>query len=163
VTESFRALTRADIPAFLDLCQELRSQQAGVSFVRIEGEEKIREWLDNPRIYLYGIYDEQTLLGAFKAEQGEQGKEHSCYIAGALTASKRGQGLGKRMLELSLKELESQGIWMVRAWVYSNNHPSLCTLLSAGFTWAGSVVKHQWSPEEHKYIDDLLFHKELPH
>lgn len=163
MTETFRALTQADIPAFLDLCQELKDQQAGVSFVRVGGEEKIREWLTNPRIYLYGIFEEQSLLGVFKAEQGEQGKEHSCYIAGALTANKRGQGLGKRMLEKSLKELQKQGIWMVRAWVYSNNHASFCTLLSAGFTWAGSVVKHQWSEKEQDYIDDLLFHKELPH
>lgn len=65
------------------------------------------------------------------------------------------------MLDYALDRLRERDIWMIRAYVYSNNTASIASLLSAGFTWAGTVYKHQRDEVTGKWLDDLIFHKEL--
>ena len=159
----FKVLDVNDIPSFMDLVGELKQEQAGVSFTDINTADDIVELMENPQIYLYGAYLDAKLVGVFKATQGGKGREHSCYIASALTKSCRGQGIGNKLLNYSLDQLEREGIWMIRAYVYSNNTASFSSLLAAGFMWAGTVYKHKWDEKEGKYVDDLIFHKELKH
>lgn len=156
-----RELSKEDIPAFFALCREMAQEGAGVGFARITAPEQVGEMLDNERYFLLGAFVNGTMVGAFQARRGEAGKEHSCHIAGAMTNSWRRRGLGKLMLEHALPFLKDKGMWLIRAYVYSNNTPSIASLLSAGFTWAGTVYKHQWDEKEQRYIDDLIFHKEL--
>ena len=156
-----RELTTDDIPAFFALCREMAEEGAGVGFVRITNPEKIADRLGDDRYFLLGAFIDGAMVGAFQARRGEPGKEHSCHIAGATTNSWRRKGLGRLMLEHALPRLKDKGMWLIRAYVYSNNLPSIAALLAAGFTWAGTVYKHQWNEKEQRYVDDLIFHKEL--
>lgn len=158
---SFRELNDGDLEALYCLCREMAEEGAGVGFARVAEPSQLKEMLENKRYYLLGAFAQERLVGAFQARRGEPGKEHSCHISGALTKEWRSKGAGKQMLEYALDYLQEQGMWMVRAYVYSNNTPSIATLLSAGFTWAGTAYKHQWDEKEQRYIDDLIFHKEL--
>lgn len=160
---TFSKITTDHMGPIMDLVAELKEEQAGVSFIRVNSQEDLIEWLEDPRVYVYGSFIDNKLVGIFKATQGEKGKEHSCHIASALTKACRGKGVGKKLLNYSLEQLQLEGIWMVRAYVYSNNTSSFTTLLSAGFQWSGTVHKHHWDDKLGKYIDDLIFHKELPH
>lgn len=159
----FKVLTQGDIPSFMELVKELKQEEAGVSFTDIDTPDDIKGLLNNPQIYLYAAYLDGRLVGVFKATQGTEGRSHSCYIASALTKVCRGKGIGNKLLYYSLEQLEKEGIWMIRAYVYSNNTASFSSLLSAGFMWAGTVYKHKWCEKEGKYLDDLIFHKELKH
>lgn len=159
----FKELDKSDIPFFMDLVAELKQEDAGVSFTRIDSPVELEKWLKDPQIYLYGAYLDGSLVGVFKATQGDKDRSYSCLIASALTNKCRGKGIGKKLLDYSLEQLQKAGIWMVRAYVYSNNTASFSTLLSAGFLWSGTVHKHHYSEKEGKFIDDLIFHKELRH
>ena len=160
---SFSKITTEHFGPIMDLVSELKTEEAGVSFIRINTEEELEQWLEDPTVFVYGSFIDNKLVGIFKAKQGEKGKEHSCHIASALTKQCRGKGVGKKLLEYSLEQLQSEGIWMIRAYVYSDNTSSFTTLLSAGFQWSGTVHKHQWNEKLGRYIDDLIFHKELAH
>lgn len=157
----YSAIRAEHLPSFYRLCRSLKAEQAGVSFARVLTECELQEWLENPRVYLYGAFDGDRLIGAFKAERGETGKEHSCYIAGAVLRDYRGHGIGRQLLEFGMEQLLKQGVWLIRAKVYSTNTASIATLLSAGFTCSGAIYKHQWDEKRQRYIDDLIFHKEL--
>lgn len=161
MTIEIKRLESRHLTQFLHLCRELDAEGAGVSFTRLKSIEDTEELLADQRTFLYGAFENDKLLGVFRARQGGPGKEHSCYIAAALTAASRRQGIARKLMNYALKDLKANGIWMIRAWVYSNNHPSICSLLDAGFMWAGTNHCHQWDEKEQDYVDDLLFHKDL--
>ena len=161
MTVTIKELTNQDIEAFYDLCREMAEEGAGVSFARITEVQQAEELLHNERYYLLGAFAGDKLVGAFQARRGEKGKDHSCHIAGAVTKEWRHKGIGKKMLEHAENYLKHKGMWVIRAEVYSNNFPSIASLLAAGFTWAGTKYKHQWNEREQDYVDDLIFHKDL--
>jgi RimJ/RimL family protein N-acetyltransferase len=156
-----RDLDKTHIPQFFALCRELEDQKAGVSFVRYKTQEQLEQLLDDELIHLFGAFDGDKLVGVFQARQGEGNKTHSCHIGGAVTSELRGKKVSSRMMEYALERLKHRGIWMIRAYVYSNNPASVASLLAAGFTWAGTVYKHQWDEEQGRWLDDLIFHKEI--
>lgn len=154
-------LDKSHIPQFFALCSELKEQKAGVSFVRYQTEAQLEQVFEDKTIHLFGAFNGDKLVGVFQARQGEGNKAHSCHIAGAVTSELRGKKVSSKMMEYALGRLKDRGIWMIRAYVYSNNPSSVASLLAAGFTWAGTVYKHQWDENEGRWLDDLIFHKEL--
>ena len=156
-----KELDSSHIPQFFALCRELEGQRAGVSFVRYQSEEQLQQVLADEYIHLFGAFDGDKLVGVFQARQGQGNKAHSCHIGGAVTSELRGKKVSSRMMEYALTQLKDRGIWMIRAYVYSDNPSSVASLLAAGFTWAGTVYKHQWDDSTNRWIDDLIFHKEI--
>lgn len=156
-----RDLKKSDAPDLYALFTELKQEKAGVSFTRIESREQAEQLFTQPDIHLFGAFAGDKLIGVFQARQGRDNKTHSCHIAGAVTKEYRGKGISSRMMDYALSRLKERGIWMIRAYVYSNNAASIASLLAAGFTWAGTVYKHQRDEETGKWLDDLIFHKEL--
>jgi|SRR5690554_1159975 len=148
-------------PALLALFNELNGEKAGVSFTRYTELEQIEELFTQAHIHLFGAFVGDKLVGAFQARQGQGNKSHSCHIAGAVARSFRGKRVSSHMMEYALQRLKERGIWMVRAYVYSTNTSSIASLLAAGFTWSGTVYKHQWDDQAQRWLDDLIFHKEL--
>lgn len=155
-----RDLTLEDSPSLFSLFTELRQEKAGVSFARINSREEVQQLFFDNSIHLFGAFAGDLLVGVFQARQGQGNKTHSCHIAGAVTREYRGQKVSSHMMNYSLGRLKERGIWMIRAYVYSTNTASIASLLSEGFTWAGTIYKHQ-KDEEGRWLDDLIFHKEL--
>ncbi|WP_353893066.1 GNAT family N-acetyltransferase [Proteinivorax hydrogeniformans] len=158
---NFRPINKEHIEELWKLSLELKEEKAGVSFVSLNSKEDIEKMLDDQDIYLYGAFQDKVMIGAFSARRGKENKKHSCHIAAAFTKACRGKGISQKLMDYALADLKKEGIWMIRAYVYSHNKASVGSLLSCGFTWAGTVHKHQWNEEEGRYIDDLIFHKDL--
>jgi len=156
-----RDLDITHAPQFFTLCTDLKHQKAGVSFVRYESLDDLEKTFSNDLIHLFGAFEGDKLVGVFQARQGEGNKAHSCHIAGAVSQEYRGKKISNLMMEYALERLKHRGIWMIRAYVYSNNASSIASLLATGFTWAGTVYKHQWDEDEGRWLDDLIFHKEI--
>lgn len=154
-------LDQSHVPQFFALCAELKQEKAGVSFARYESEEQLSQMISDELIHLFGAFAGDKLVGVFQARQGEGNKAHSCHIAGAVTKEYRGQKVSSRMMDYALARLKDRGIWMIRALVYSTNTASIASLLAAGFTWAGTIYKHQWDEDAGRWLDDLIFHKEI--
>ncbi|WP_350343441.1 GNAT family N-acetyltransferase [Proteinivorax tanatarense] len=157
----FRVINQNHIEQLWDLSLELKEEKAGVHFVSIDSKEDIEKMLEDPDIYLFGAFEKEQLIGAFSARRGKGNKRHSCHIAAAFTKACRGKGISQKLMDYALGHLKQEGIWMIRAYVYSYNKASVASLLSCGFTCSGTVHKLQWNEKEGRYIDDLIFHKDL--
>jgi len=154
-------LNSTDVPQLYNLCKELKKEKAGVSFARYESLAQVEELFQDQSIHLFGAFSGDKLVGVFQARQGLDNKTHSCHIAGAVTREYRGKRVSSTMMDYALSRLKERGIWMIRALVYSTNTASIASLLAAGITWAGTIYKHQRDEETGRWLDDLIFHKEL--
>ncbi|MBB6218230.1 ribosomal protein S18 acetylase RimI-like enzyme [Anaerosolibacter carboniphilus] len=157
----FREMFLNDVPKVVDLFQELAMEKAEVSFAEILSADEIKDWLTDEDVFVYVALREEELLAVFRGIRGKQNKNHAAYLTAAVGKKHRGYRLAKDITLYSLERLKEAGIKLVRTYVYSNNRPSINTVLSCGFTFAGSVYQHHYDEASGIYIDDLIFHKLL--
>ena len=158
---TFRDLLAADIPQVLSLFEELKEENAGVSFTEYENEEEIREWIHNPNIYVYAALYGDRVAGVFKGRSDGGNKRHSAFLTCAVDERYRCNNIAKNLTYYGVESLKENGIKIARAYVYSDNKPSINTILSCGFQFAGNVYMHHYDEEKQPYGDDLIFHKIL--
>jgi L-amino acid N-acyltransferase YncA len=157
----FRDLKVEDIPQVLDFFMELRKENAGVSYTEYDNEEQIREWLDNPNVFVYVAAMGSSVLGVFKGRSDGGNKSHSAFLTCAVNGNCRGKSIAKNLTNYGLERLKENGIKIARAYIFSDNKPSINTILSLGFQFAGNVFMHHYDEEKKQYVDDLIFHKML--
>jgi RimJ/RimL family protein N-acetyltransferase len=155
----YREMFLDDVPKVADLFQELALEKAEVSFAEILSVDEIKEWLIDKDEFVYVAFHEEELLAVFKAVRGKENKDHAAYLTAAVGKKHRGYGLARDITLYSIERLKEVGIGLVRTYVYSNNRASINTILSCGFTFAGSVYQHHFDEKSSAYIDDLIFHK----
>jgi RimJ/RimL family protein N-acetyltransferase len=158
---TFRDLKVEDIPQVLDFFMELKRENAGVSYTEYDNEEQIGEWLDDPNIFGYAAVMGDKVLGVFKGRSDGGNKRHSAFLTCAVDGSYRGKNIAKSLTNYGLERLKENGIKIVRAYIFSDNKPSINTILSLGFQFAGNVYMHHYDEEKQQYVDDLIFHKIL--
>jgi ribosomal protein S18 acetylase RimI-like enzyme len=157
----YREMFLEDVPKVVDLFQELAMEKAEVSFAEVLSEDEIRKWLTDEDVFAYVGLGKNELLAVFRAVRGKQNKRHAAYLTAAVGKKHRGYSVAKEITLYSLKRLKEAGVQLVRTYVYSNNRASINTVLSCGFTFAGSVYQHHYDEAAKMYIDDLIFHKTL--
>ena len=157
----FREMVLEDIENVLTLFKKLEEESAEVSFSEITKREEIINWLHDSRMYIYVAEDNKKLVGVFRGKRGKKGREHDCFLTCAVDIESRGKKVGQNLTKYALKELKKEGIKIARAYVYSNNIPSVSTLLRSGFTSSGCVHMHHYDYRTNEYVDDLIFHKIL--
>jgi ribosomal protein S18 acetylase RimI-like enzyme len=158
---SFRDLIEEDIPQVLSFFQELKEENAGVSYTEYENGEEIKEWIDNPNIYVYAALYGEKVVGVFKGRSDGGNKKHSAFLTCAVDGRYRGKNIAKNLTFYGVEKLKENGIKIARAYVYSDNKPSINTILSCGFQFSGNVLMHHFDEQKQQYVDDLIFHKIL--
>ncbi|MFT9495451.1 GNAT family N-acetyltransferase [Anaerosolibacter sp.] len=157
----YREMFLEDLPRVVDLFRELALEKAEVSFAEILSEDEIKGWLTDEDVFVYVAVDENQLLAVFRAIRGKQNKRHAANLTAAVGKKHRGYRVAKELTLYSLERLKQAGIKLVRTYVYSDNRASINTVLSCGFTFAGSVYQHHYDEALDAYVDDLIFHKIL--
>lgn len=79
--------------------------------------------------------------------------EISVYIS----ASSRGKGVGKLLLEHVIRASEKEGIWTLQSGVFPTNHGSIKLHKSAGFRMIGT--RERVGKLHGKWIDNILFER----
>lgn len=158
---TFRELLLEDIPQVISFFRKLKEEKAGVSYAECESSDEIREWIDNSNIYVYAALLESKVVGVFKGRSDGGNKGHSAFLTCAVDERHRGNNIARNLTLYGLERLRENGIKIARAYVYSDNKPSINIILSCGFQFAGNVYMHHYDEEKQQYVDDLIFHKIL--
>jgi len=157
----FREMKGKDHQQVLVLFEKLQGETSEVSFAEILNEEDLQEKVNEKGAHFYVALKEETVVAVFRGRQGVGNKSHSAFLTIAIDPSARKKGLAKNFTNYCLEDLKEKGVTVARAYVYSNNKPSINTILSAGFTFAGCVYQHHKIETTGEYVDDLIFHKIL--
>ncbi|MBM7616388.1 GNAT family N-acetyltransferase [Alkaliphilus hydrothermalis] len=145
----------------LHLFNKLQGETCEVSFAEILNEEDLQEKVNEKGVHFYVALEGEAVVAVFRGRQGVGNKNHAAFLTIAIDASSRRKGLAKNFTNYCLGDLKKKGVTVARAYVYSNNKPSINTILSAGFTFAGCVYQHHKIESTGEYVDDLIFHKIL--
>jgi len=156
-----RPLERKDVPKVLSLFGKLSYEMTAVPFAEIAAEEQIAEWIDREDTYVYVAADGDVILAVIRAKRGVDAKSHAATIALAVDESFGGQKFASQLTAFCAQALKDEGVKIMRAFVFSNNHQAIQTVLRCDFTLSGSVRKHHVDVTTGRYIDDLIFYKEL--
>jgi len=155
----YRQLEEKDILKALALFRKLGDEMAEVSFTEVHEEVQISEWIDNDNTFVYVAADGDLILAVIRAKRQSDENRHAVILTVAVDFQFRGQNLAKDLTLYCLEELKRQGVTIARAYIYSNNYPSVCTILSCGFVSAGCVHRHHYDERSKRFVDDLIFHK----
>lgn len=157
----FRKASLADVEKILTFSLELKAQDAKMSFVSFDNEEKIIDQLSDPNIYIYLALDGEIVSAMFRAIRDTGNKSHSCYIAAAVKKEYRKNNLATDLTLYGLADVKNEGVLIARTMIYSWNKASIATIKKCGFEESGRKFMHQYEPSKGGYIDDLIFHKVL--
>ncbi len=157
----FRKLEQRDVLKAMSLFRKLNAELAEVSFTEVEGVMQITEWIEDDSTFLYVAADGDVVLAVIRAKRETHSNPNSVLLTVAVDYAFRGQNIAKELTLHCLEEIKPLGIAIARAYVYSNNYPSVCTILSCSFVAAGSVHQHHFDERRNRYVDDLIFHKVL--
>ncbi len=157
----FREFSKMDVGQVIELFNELNEEGLEVSFSEIDKRDVLEGWIEDSWIRVYVAESNGKILGVFRGKKGNQGREHACFLTAAISRKYRGMKIGQRLTNYSLKQLKQNDVKIARAYVYSNNPSSVCTLLKCGFVASGSVHMHHFDNRTKQYVDDLIFHKIL--
>lgn len=145
----------------LSLFQKLYREASEVSFAEIHSKKALIEDFNTSNTFYFVALGGNHVCAVFRGRRGANEKNHSALLTIAVDADYRGQGIGKCFIGYCLQELKKCGITLARAYVYSDNRPSINTLLSAGFTISGCVHQHHYNADRGEYVDDIILHKLL--
>lgn len=157
----FRKLEQRDVLKALSLFQKLEHEMAEVSFTEVLEEEQISQWIENEHTFVYVAADGDLILAVIRAKREDHDRPHAVVLTVAVDYQFRGQNIAKDLTLYCLNEIKNYGVEIARAYIYSNNYSSVCTILSCGFVSAGSVHRHHYDERLKRYVDDLIFHKVL--
>lgn len=158
----YRPMHLSDVDGVWRFLEVIKLENGQVSFVEIPDKEELMGWLENESLFLYIAECMDEVVGLFRATRGsEKYKRHSVTLSIAIHPEYRNKGIAKELTNTGLEDMKKDGIVIARAYVYSDNIPSINTVLKQGFTFAGSVLMHHYNDKLNQYVDDLIFHKIL--
>lgn len=157
----YRPMHLSDVDEVWQFLEAIKQENSQVSLVEVPGKEQLVEWLENDNLFLYIAECKDIIVGLLRATRGESYKRHSVTLSIAVHPEYRSQGIAKELTNTGLEDMKKDGITIARTYIYSDNIPSINTVLRLGFTFAGSVFMHHYSEKLGQYVDDLIFHKIL--
>lgn len=150
-----------DAEAIYKFCCKLRDEHAEMSFAEVRSVEDVTKWIEDDHEHIFMMREANHIIALVKAKQGHDGREHSAFMSAAVLKPRRGEGLVSRLSAEVYPRLKERGIKIVRAYIYSNNHSSISSVLKEGFHCTGSVQMHHYHEATESWVDDLIFHKYL--
>ncbi|SDK77523.1 GNAT family N-acetyltransferase [Natronincola ferrireducens] len=160
---SFKKLEERDINNIISLFNKLKAEAAEVTFNHIDSKEELIDWLNNQNYYLYAAMIKDKVVSVFRGVRGLKDEAHCILITIATDPSYRGCKIAQNLIRYSLEDIKAKEktISLARAYVYSDNKPSINTLLANNFTVSGCVYQHHLNKKIGTYVDDIIFHKIL--
>ena len=156
-----RSMEMRDVPKVLGLFGQLSVEMTSVPFDTVADEAQIATWLDRDDTFVYVAADGDLILAVIRAKRGQNNKAHAAHIALAVDERFGGRKFAVQLTYFCIDALKDEGVQLVRAFVYSNNQSSIETVLSCGFSLSGAVYKHHYDLQTDRFIDDLVFYKEV--
>ncbi len=150
-----------DAEALYLFCSRLREEHAEMSFAEVQSIEDVKNWIEDDFEHMFMMREANHVIALVKAKQGHEGRKHNAFMSAAVLKSRRGEGLVSQLAEQVYPRLKERGIKIIRAYIYSNNHASISSVLKEGFTCTGSVHMHHYNETTEAWVDDLIFHKYL--
>lgn len=158
----YRPAHLSDVEKLWELFEVLKIERTGMSFSEVDSRNEIRKWLEAENIFLYIAEQDDSVLSAFRAVRGtEQNMRHAAVLSIATHPDYRNQGIARELINMGLEDMKKDGVTLARAYIYSDNIPSVSTALKLGFTLSGTVYRHHFNDSLKQYVDDLIFHKLL--
>lgn len=150
-----------DAEALYHFCTKLRDEHAEMTFAEVRSIEDVKDWIEDDHEHMFMMREANHIIALVKAKQGHGGKEHSAFMSAAVVKSRRGEGLVSQLAAEVYPRLKERGIKIIRAYIYSNNHASISSVLKEDFHCTGSVHMHHFHKTTQTWVDDLIFHKYL--
>ncbi|MGB7605241.1 MAG: GNAT family N-acetyltransferase [Lutisporaceae bacterium] len=158
----YRPMHLSDVDEVWTFLEAIKEENSQVSLVEIPDKEELKNWLENEILFLYIAECTSKVTGLLRATRGsELYKRHSVNLSIAVHPEYRSQGIAKELTNTALEDMKKDGITIARAYIYSDNLPSINTVLRLGFTFTGSVFMHHYNTNTNQNVDDLIFHKIL--
>lgn len=158
----YRPMHLSDVDSVWRLFEKLKQENSQVSFIEIPQKEELEEWLENENLFLYIAECKDEVVALLRATRGnEPHKRHAVTLSIGTHPEYRNQGIARELTNTGLEDMKKDGITIARVYIYSDNIPSINTILRLGFTFAGSVLMHHYSDMTKQFVDDLIFHKIL--
>ncbi|SCY97506.1 GNAT family N-acetyltransferase [Alkaliphilus peptidifermentans] len=157
----YEKMSTIDITGAVILFRKLVEEASEVSFSEVENEKQLLDWLQNPNYYLFVAKEDNEVVAVFRCSRGEGAKKHSGLLTIAVDPAYRGKHIASSFTLYCLEELKKSGIKLARAYIYSDNKPSINTILACGFSVSGCVYQHHYNDKKGIYVDDIIFHKLL--
>lgn len=157
----YLTMQEKDIDKVLELFKKLKNEAAEVTFADLHDMVSLRNDFKLPNTFYYIAIENNQLVSVFRGRRGQGNQDHCALITIAVAIEYRGRQMTKPFLNYCLQQLSREGISLARAYVFSDNRPSINMLLSAGFTVSGCVFQHHQCLKTGDLVDDIIFHKQL--
>ncbi len=158
----YRPMHLSDVDAVWAFLETIKVENSQVSLVEIPDKEELKSWLENESLFFYIAECTDKVVGLLRATRGNEiYKRHSVNLSIAVHPEYRSQGIAKELTNTGLEDIKKDGITIARTYIYSDNLPSINTVLRLGFTFTGSVFMHHYNIKTNQNVDDLIFHKIL--
>ena len=158
---NLRVLSEKDLKLVWSFFNELKSAQVDISFTENNTMEELKSWIINPLMVTVIATENGDLLAVARGIIGAGDKSHSAFLTAAVKSDSRSKGIAQELTDYLNRELYRHGVKIVRAYVYSDNKPSVRTLEKQNFVFSGKVLMHHLDAKTNTYVDDLIYHKLL--
>ena len=135
---NIRPMTLADYEAVM----ALMAGTPGIAMRAADSPEAIGRYLArNPELSLVAEADEELIGCVFCGHDGRRGTLHHVVVAPA----RRGQGIGRALVEQALDGLAALGIYKTHLDVFADNEPALAFWQSTGWQRRGDIVRFSFN------------------
>ncbi len=124
------------LPAFLKIWNALENLKYLSHTLMPFAPELVQAWLENHKLkggrYFCALDEQDNILGVMVVKE-DPVEGFEIYGLGVLP-EKKGQGIGRMLVEQAAVAAESHGFKDIKALVFADNTAMLCLLLTSGYT-----------------------------
>lgn len=159
----FRRITKPDVDSTWALIEQLKIEQAEMTFTHLENKGEVADWIDNEAQLVYVALDEHQRVVSVVRGKRELMPElaHGVSLTAATHSEIRGHGVVAKLTLWALNEMKEQGVTVARIYVYEDNLSSLKSVEKLGFERTGTVPRLKRNVKTGAYVGDVIFHKFL--
>jgi RimJ/RimL family protein N-acetyltransferase len=118
------------------------------------------EKIEKKKLLVLLAFFEDELIGNVNVEVQLRRKQHVGTLGILVKKAYRGDGIGKKLMELAINEAEEKlNLTQITLGCYANNSVGLALYKKLGFTEYGRLPKGVY--RQGNYVDEVLFHKDL--
>ncbi len=163
----FREPKLSDAPLLLKFINSLIEEKAYLGYqkkFKLKQEKvwlkiKIKELRTKNYVHIIAL-NNNAVVGSATVEKDKQAASHVGVFGIAIAKDYRGVGLGKFIMNLTIKQAKKQiKSEIIRLHVYSPNKPAIALYKKLGFKNVGTIpkgIKHHG-----KYMDDIIMYKKI--
>lgn len=157
----YRQLNLSDAEQYLALVNEVKDEGQFLFFSsRFDLKSTIKriESQTQNSSFFYGAFEDERLIGWIDFSRGAFSEiEHTAYIGMGIQKGKRGQGIGKILMDKCIESAKENGIEKIELEVFASNKNAINLYEGKGFKEQGRLVKKRKFND--KYDDIICMYK----